>query len=73
MKENFTLEEEKNIIVGALKTSGHEAYEATLKSGVPVTVLKGNNVCRVESDGKVRVVAKSRQAKFRVVKRKYIL
>lgn len=73
MKTKFTIEKEKALIVNALKISGRQAYEVARAQGLPVTVLRGNNVCRIEAEGKVSIVSKGRQAKYKVVKRKYSL
>ncbi|WP_301704607.1 hypothetical protein [uncultured Parabacteroides sp.] len=73
MKSKFTIEEEKTVIVNALKIAGRQAYDVARAQGLPVTVLRGNNICRIESEGKVSIVSKGRQAKYKVVKRKYSL
>ena len=56
-----------------IKIAGRQAYDVARAQGLPVTVLRGNNVCRIESEGKVSIVSKGRQAKYKVVKRKYSL
>ncbi|WP_262497568.1 hypothetical protein [Parabacteroides johnsonii] len=40
MKTKFTIEEEKTVIVNALKTSDRQAYEVARAQGLPVTVLR---------------------------------
>jgi hypothetical protein len=49
---------EQDIIIEGLRKYGRSAYNATLANGIPVTVLRGKNICRVEPNGDVLVVAK---------------
>ncbi|MBQ8530351.1 MAG: hypothetical protein IJ430_04230 [Parabacteroides sp.] len=73
MKKAFTLEDEKIVITGALKAEGRSAYKNALAQGLPVTVLRGNNVCRIDPQGSLSIVSKTHQARYKVVKRKYSL
>lgn len=65
------LTEKKQIQIG-LKRMGNRAYLDTLSQGLPVTVLCGNRVCRVDEKG-VSVVSKVPQAKYRVTQRSFKL
>lgn len=49
---------EQNIIIEGLRKYGRNAYDATLANGIPVTVLRGQNICRIEPNGNVSVIAK---------------
>lgn len=73
MKDSFTLEQEKIIIEKALKAGGRNAYKYTRKQGFPVTVLRGNKICRIDSQGIVSVLSEVRQAEYKVKKRKFQL
>ena len=49
---------EQDIIIEGLRKYGHSAYDATLANGIPATVLRGKNICRVEPNGDVSIIAK---------------
>ena len=43
---------EDDVLRHALKKSGGIAYNTTLSEGISVTVLAGNNIQRIQPDGK---------------------
>jgi len=49
---------EQDIIIEGLRKYGSSAYDTTLANGIPATVLRGNNICRIEPNGKVSIIAK---------------
>jgi len=49
---------EQDIIIEGLRKNGRCAYDATLANGIPATVLRGKNICRIEPNGKVSIIAK---------------
>jgi len=49
---------EQDIIIEGLRKYGRSAYDATLANGIPATVLRGKNICRVEPNGDVSIIAK---------------
>jgi len=57
-KEKTGHRAEQDIIIEELRKYGRSAYDATLANGVPATVLKGKNICRIEPNGDVSVVAR---------------
>jgi len=67
MKGNVKVQrDEKDIILKGLRKYGRRAYDAALANGVSVTVLRGNNICRIEPNGEVAKVAKVSQTKYKV-------
>jgi len=61
---------EQEIIVDGLRKHGRKAYETALHNGVTVTVLRGNNICRVDPQGGVSVVARMEKTKVKVQNKK---
>jgi len=57
---------EKDVILDGLRKYGRKAYDETLANGVPVTVLRGNKICRIEPNGNTSIVANVPQTKFKV-------
>jgi len=57
---------EQDIIIEGLRKYGSSAYNATLAKGIPVTVLRGKNICRVEPNGDVSVVAKIEKSTHKI-------
>jgi hypothetical protein len=57
---------EQNIIIEGLRKYGRNAYNDTLANGIPVTVLRGQNICRIEPNGNVSVVAKMKKNTIKV-------
>jgi len=49
---------EQDIIIEGLRKYGRSAYDATLANGIPATVLRGKNICRIEPNGDVSIIAK---------------
>jgi hypothetical protein len=47
---------EKDLINKRLKASGNSAYKKALSSGITVTVLIDNNVCRIDPNGETTVI-----------------
>ena len=43
-----------------------KSLRETLANGVPVTVLRGNKICRIEPYGNTTIVASVTQSKFKV-------
>ena len=56
---------EQDIIIEGLRKYGQSAYNDTLANGVPVTVLRGKNICRIEPNGDVSVVAKMKKKQYK--------
>lgn len=65
--------DEKDFILKGLRKYGRRAYDTTLANGVPVTVLRGNNICRIEPNGDIAIVARVEQTKFKVSQNVYKL
>lgn len=65
----LTVEEER--IFEGLKKSGGAAYEKTLKNGITVTVLHGNEVRQIQPDGKTTVIKKLSFGSKKVVGAKF--
>lgn len=63
------MELEKEQILLGLKHWGKRAYEELHSGGIPVVVLRGNNVCRISSVGKMEVIVKVSQSKYRIRQR----
>ena len=63
------MESEKEQILFGLKHWGKRAYEELRSSGIPVVVLRGNNVCCINSVGKAEVITKVSQSKYRIRQR----
>ena len=57
---------EKDIILDGLRKYGRNAYNETLANGVPVTVLRGNKICRIEPNGSISIVGSVPRTKFKV-------
>ena len=57
---------EKDVILDGLRKYGRKAYDETLANGVPVTVLRGNKICRIEPNGNTTILASVTQTKFKV-------
>ncbi len=57
---------EQDIIIEGLRKYGRSAYNATLANGIPATVLKGKNICRIEPNGDVSVVARMEKTTTKV-------
>ena len=49
---------EQDIIIEGLRKYGRSAYDATLANGIPATVIRGKNICRIEPNGDVSIIAK---------------
>jgi len=49
---------EKDILLEGIRKFGSNGYNATLANGVPATVLRGENICRIEPNGAVSIVGK---------------
>jgi hypothetical protein len=57
---------EQDIIIDGLRKYGRNAYNATLANGIPVTILRGKNICRIEPNGNVLVVAKMEKTNIKL-------
>lgn len=57
---------EQDIIIEGLRKYGRSAYNATLANGVPATVLRGKNICRIEPNGEIYVVARLDKTRVKV-------
>lgn len=64
---------EEDLILKGLRKYGRKAYNETLANGVPVTVLRGNKICRIEPNGNTIVVAKVSQTKYKVPQKTFKL
>ena len=64
---------EQNIIIEGLRKYGRNAYNATLANGIPVTVLRGQNICRIEPNGNVSVIAKMEKITNKVLRKTFRL
>lgn len=64
---------EKDIILDGLRKYGRKAYDETLANGVPVTVLRGNKICRIEPNGNTTILASLTQTKFKVSQKTFKL
>lgn len=64
---------EKEVILDGLRKYGRKAYNETLANGVPVTVLRGNKICRIEPNGNTSIVASVSQTKFKVSQKTFKL
>lgn len=53
-------QDEKAVIINGLQRYGRRAYEKALAGGISVTVLRGNDICRVAPDGSRVVVVADR-------------
>jgi len=58
--------DEKDVILKGLRKYGRRAYDTTLANGVSVTVLRGNNICRIEPNGEIDIVTRVAQTKYKV-------
>ena len=65
--------DEKDVILKGLRKYGRNAYNNTLAKGISVTVLRGNNICRIEPNGDVDIVGRVSQSKFKVSQKTYRL
>lgn len=65
--------DEKEIILKGLRKYGRRAYDTTLANGVPVTVLRGNKICRIEPNGEIAIVSKVAQTKFKITQKTFKL
>ena len=63
---------EEKIIESGLKKYGRRAYQDTKSKGFPVTHLQGNYVLE-EHSGRVNVVRKIEQTKFKIEQRTFNL
>lgn len=70
---NIKSKDEKSVIIEGLRRLGRRAYNTARDEGFSVTVLRGNNVCRIEPDGSTVIISKTGQAKCKVSQRKYSL
>ena len=68
-----THKSEQDILIEGLRKYGRKAYEATLANGVAATVLKGKNICRIEPNGEISIVARLAKAKVKVSNRTFRL
>ena len=64
---------EQDIIIDGLRKYGSRAFKATLANGIPATILKGNNICRIEPNGKVSVVAKIERSMVKIAHKTFKL
>ena len=64
---------EQDIIIEGLRKNGRSAYDATLANGIPATVLKGKNICRIEPNGDVSVVAKIEKSMVKIAHKTFRL
>jgi hypothetical protein len=64
---------EQDVIIEQLSKYGRKAYDTTLANGVSVTILKGNDVCRIDPNGDVSVVTRIKKAKVKVTESKFKL
>jgi hypothetical protein len=55
-------------IQSGLSTSAGMAYSQTLKAGIPVTVLRGKEICKVYPDGNKEVLGTVQHSKCKVAK-----
>lgn len=63
------MQSEKEQILFSLKYWGKSAYNVLLSRGIPVVVLRGNNICRISSFWKIEVIARVPQSKYRIRQR----
>jgi hypothetical protein len=64
---------EQDIIIEGLRKFGRNAYNATLANDVPVTVLQGKNICRIEPNGDVTVLVKMDKPAVKVSRKTFKL
>ena len=64
---------EKDVILDGLRKYGRKAYDESLANGVPVTILRGNKICRIEPNGNTTIVASVTQTKFKVSQKTFKL
>ena len=64
---------EQDIIIEGLRKYGRNAYNANLANNVPVTVLQGKNICRIEPNGNVTVLVKMDKPAVKVSHRTFKL
>lgn len=65
--------DEKDVILKGLRKYGRRAYDTTLANGIPVTVLRGNNICRIEPNGDIDIVSRVTQTKYKVSQKTFKL
>ena len=56
-----------------LRKYGRKAYDETLANSVPVTVVRGNKICRIEPNGNTSILAIVSQTKFKVSQKTFRL
>ena len=64
---------EKDIILEGIRKFGSNAYNATLANGVPATVLRGENICKIEPNGSVSIVGKMDKSKVKISQKTFRL
>jgi len=64
---------EKDIIIEGLRRYGNRAYDATLANGVPATVLRGKNICRIEPNGDISIVVKMDKSRVKILHKTFRL
>lgn len=55
-------------IIDRIKTDGRKAYEETLRAGIPVTILRGNTICRIYPDGRKETLGEVKQRRCKVAR-----
>lgn len=63
------MKSEKEQILLGLKHWGKRAYDELRSNGILAVVLRGNNICRINSFGKIEVIARVSQSKYRIRQR----
>lgn len=70
---NNKIKDEKDIIIEGLRKYGRKAYNVALANGVPVTILRGNKICRIDPNGSILVLGSVKQSKFKVSQKTFKL
>ncbi len=55
-------------IINCIKADGRNAYNRTLQEGIPVTILRGNTICRIYPDGRKESVGEVERSRCKVAR-----
>jgi hypothetical protein len=67
MHKQMKSNSESDLLRHALKVSGSDAYRTALSKGVAVTVLEGENIQRIQPDGKKITLGKINKVNRKVL------
>jgi len=59
---------ENELILNCIKSEGKNAYNQTLEEGIPVTVLRGNTICRIHPDGTKETLGEVKRSRCKVAR-----